>query len=191
MKKKLLLAAALVFCATLPIWSATACEAPEWTICGTASGCAEGCNGGAGKAMVSLEVHNVTADELGRALSDFSGKSITLGVADQAERFTLDVKNMPLDLLLDQLAAYGAVVERASATAAPAAKLPEANVSLKLERVPAGELAKMFDGFLDGSGYALEASEPAQLVSLEVKNMPLRELLPLLASAASVRLRSV
>lgn len=191
MKKNLVLAAVVVSCSAVVSPSALACEVPDWTICGTENGCTEGCNGVAGDTLVSLDVAGVTAAELGRALSEFSGKAITFGVADPAERFTLEVKSVPLARLLEELAVYGAVVEQKAATATEAPKLPEANVTLKLEGIPASELAKMFEGFLGGSGYALEASEPALLVSLEVKNMPLRELLPILASTASVRLRSV
>lgn len=190
MKKTVLFLVALCSLAS-PMSITAACEAPEWTICGTHDGCTEGCSDQAGENLVSLEVAGVTATELGRMLSDFSGKTITFGVSDANELFSLEVKSMPLDTLLEKLAAYGAVVERPALKTAPASEIPEANVTLKLERVAASELAKMFEVFLSGTGFALEASDPGLLVSLEVKDMPLRDLIPILASAASVRLRSV
>lgn len=189
--KKIALSLAALCCLASPLASAAACEAPDWTICGAQDGCAKGCSDRAGENLVSLDVAGVTAAELGRLLSDFSGKAITFGVSDPNELFSLEVKSMPLKKLLEELAAYGAVVERAASKPEPPTSLPEANVTLKLERVTASELAKMFEVFLSGSGFALEPSDPGLLVSLEVKNMPLRDLIPILASTASVRLRSV
>lgn len=191
MKKTSLFLAALCCVVMSPLSAANACEAPDWKICGTQNGCAKGCSDKAAGDLVSLEVVGMTAAELGRMLSDFSGTAITFGVADPNELFSLEVKNMPFGKLLEELAAYGAVAERSASKTPPATEIPEANITMKLEGVAASELAKMFEVFLSGTGFALKASDPGLLVSLEVKNMPLRDLIPILASTASVRLRSV
>lgn len=188
--KRIALSFAALFCLASPL-STAACESPDWRICGARGGCAKGCSDRPGDNPVSLEVAGVTAAELGRMLSDFSEKRITLGVSNPNELFSLEVKNMPLEKLLDELAVHGAVVESAASKAERVAGLPDANVTIKLARVTASELVEMFEVLLSGSGFVLEPSDPGLLLSLDVKNMPLRDLIPLLASTASVRLRSV
>lgn len=146
----------------------------------------------AGEQLVSLDVAGVTAAELSLVLSRLSGRQIAFATADPEQLFTLEVKSVPLQEVLGQLAAHGAVVEKESSGAtARGDELPEANVTIKLERVTAAEVASLFKTFLGTSGLSLEASEPGRLVTLEVKNMPLRELIPLLASTASIRLHPV
>lgn len=189
MKKIVLITAVALALQVVPVLCFA--ESPERVVAAADAELAQGSKS-AGEQLVSLDVAGVTAAELSLVLSRLSGRQIAFATADPERLFTLEVKRVPLQEVLSQLAVHGAVVEeKSSAAMKKGDELPEANVTIKLERVTAAEVASLFKTFLGTSGLSLEASEPDRLVTLEVKNMPLRELIPLLASTASIRLHPV
>jgi hypothetical protein len=141
--------------------------------------------------MLSLNAQSLTATDLSEVLSQSLGGAVEFVPLDPEALYSLDVSRMAPGELVAVLSKFGAVAtaghERRQG-AATSEGIPEAEVSIKLERTTAGEVATLLGRFLSDAGYLLRATDPQEELSLEVEHMSLEDLLQSLEATTSMRI---
>lgn len=155
--------------------------------------CVQGENGVAGTAeagaaedLVSLQVSGVSAVELAAQLGKLSGRTIVFEPQDDAT-FSVTAKSVPLSELLVALSSHGPII--AGKPYEKTEGLPQTAISAEILEARAEEVARALEVFVATAGYELVATRPDALLSLQVADLSLPELLKGLERTAGIETR--
>jgi hypothetical protein len=182
-------------------------------ICGSGGKCSAKCNGGGGGGWtpenpglraapgeqgaalgdndplaerVSLDVINIPADEVSALVSNLASRDITFVPRKIGETFSIQAKDVTVGRLIAGLAEHGAIGSLPRRAVFSEARLNDP-ITVQAKGVTGATFADMV-ATLTGGRVLLVPSEPAALVSLEVKNLRLSELLEQLVLFGEVSL---
>lgn len=134
-------------------------------------------------ALVTLEIQDATGQEISNALREQFDLPVEFRLPEAGERLSIDASNMPLGEVLQALSSRGAV---AAVTDAGGVDAPDAGarlstlVSVQVQDFAPGEVAELLGDVL-GATVAFSAADGNARISLDVKNMPVAEVLELLS----------
>lgn len=172
-------------------------------ICGSGGNCSSWCSGtgtkgplhetfqadpgnsSAGGPRVNLEASELTAEEVSSLLSSLTSREMTFAPNKPGERLTISASDFPIHELIQALANYGAIGS-APARASNQVEVGD-RVSLQASKVTGQALEGVVQS-LSGGRASFTATRPEGLVNLEVKNVPLQELLEQLTLFGQVTL---
>lgn len=146
---------------------------------------AEPGNSSAGGSRVNLEASELTAEEVSALLSSLTSREISFAPNKPGERLTISASDFPIHELIQALGNYGAIAS-APARASNQADVDD-RVSLQASKVTGLALEAVVRS-LSGGRASFTAARPEGLVNLEVKNMPIQELLEQLTLLGQVTL---
>lgn len=182
------------------------CSAGCIAICGSGGKCSASCSGGGGggwtpeqpgalratgeqqaapgdrnplSERVSLDVINISAEEVSALISNLAGREITFVPNVVDERFTIRSKNFTVGELISALAEHGAIGSLPRRAAFAEVRLNDP-ITVEAKGVTGATLAEMVAA-LTGGRVVLVPSDPESLLNLQVKNLRLGQLLEQLA----------
>jgi hypothetical protein len=189
--------------------ASTSCPGGCYAVCANGGGCASGCSGGGGSGnwhprtnnlsgasadpdrLLNLSAQSLTAGDVSAMLSQYLGEAVEFVPLDPAELYSIDVSRMPSGEFLTALSEFGAIAtpgKEPPRESGASRGIPESEVSIKLERTTAGQVAAILGQFITSPGWLLEAGDPQEELSLEVQHMSLEDLLRGLDATSSIRL---
>lgn len=175
-------------------------------ICGEGGNCSAYCSGAGSKQIfnetplrtgpapatpsgdrgrVTVEVSNLSPAEVSALLSDLTKRETSFAPNKPGERISISATDFPLHELLQRLGEYGAI------GTVPRGILDQAEVGDRVSLHATKVTGRALEGIVQSlsSGRAsFEATRPTGLVSLQIKNMPLQELLEQLTVFGKVTL---
>lgn len=133
------------------------------------------------RSAISLEVSSLSETELSAVFTDLTGGSVTFVPSRTGERLSISALDYPLDELLAALSAHGVVLAGART---PGADGP---LSLRTEAAPAAAVARAVASATGGRA-TFTPRQPAGRITLEVRELPVEDLLRQLALFGRVEL---
>lgn len=135
---------------------------------------------------VSLEIVNITADEVSALISNLAGRHFTFVPSIPGELFSINTNDFPVGELITALAEHGAVGSVPRRAAFADVQLND-RVSLEAKGISGAALAEMVKSLSNGRA-VLVPEDPSTVINLEVKNLQLGELLEQIALFGDVTL---
>lgn len=186
------------------------CTGGCWAICGTEGKCGSGCSNtqtprpenqylstppAADEDRLALTAQHLTGSDLSLLLSEHLGHEVSFVPLRPGETFSIDVSGMPPGQLLIALAEFGAVATSHAevpdhAQGAASHRVPDTDITLKIDSVRGGEVAGVLNAFLARTGLTLVAGNPDEELSVDVQGMDLETFLQGLQATTSLKLVS-
>jgi hypothetical protein len=135
---------------------------------------------------VSLQVVNITAEEVSALVSNLAEREITFVPSTPDERFSINTNDFPVGELVSALAEHGAVGSVPRRMSIADVQLND-RVSLEAKGVSGATLAEMVASLTNGRA-VLVPTDAAGVINLEVKNLRLGEFLHQIAIFGDVTL---
>jgi hypothetical protein len=164
-----------------------------YALCGSGA-CTSGRAGEApaGTGTITFSGQGVSPSELQQRISDDSGIRFVFAAKKANDSLTVDIENASAQDLMVGLGKLGAaaVLQRSASAEEKAAQPMARHFSMKAHSAPAETVSRLLSEMF-GDAFAFEATNPKEIVSLDLENVTLGDLRSALPRMAGIKLAPV